>query len=117
MFTPQSITEELKRINDSVPALIKEFTLIEKKKTPAIELVMMEYLKLPNVPDKKRQQVQNLFDSGMFSKKQIYENPKVAKQRDDYVTREIRKSVKAGRLPTKKQLKELGLDDFKKLYD
>jgi hypothetical protein len=110
MFTKESIAKEFKRIQDSVPTMMKEFTLIEVKKTPAIEFVMQKALESPDITQEKKEKIQRLLDAGVFSKKTIHENPKIAKQRDEYVIREIRKSVKAGRLPTKKKLKELGLE-------
>lgn len=112
MFTKESIGLELKRIQDSIPPLIKEFTLIEKLKTPAMKLVFEKALEEPTISQEKKERIKHMLDTGMFDKKQIYENKNVAKQRDDYVTREIKKSVKAGRLPTRKQLKELGLDKY-----
>ena len=112
MFTRESIGLELKRIQDSIPPLIKEFTLIEKLKTPAMKLVFEKALEEPTLSEEKKKRIKHMLESGMFDKKQIYENPEVAKQRDDYVTREIKKSVKAGRLPTKKQLKALNLDKY-----
>lgn len=112
MFTKESIGLELKRIQDSIPPLIKEFTLIEKLKTPAMKLVFEKALEDPNISPEKKERIKHMLDTGMFDKKQIYENKDIAKQRDDYVGREIKKSVKAGRLPTRKQLKELGLDKY-----
>lgn len=112
MFTKESISLELKRIQDSIPPLIKEFTLIEKLKTPAMKLVFEKAIEDPNISDEKKEKIKHMLDTGMFDKKQIYENKEVAKQRDEYVSREIKKSVKAGRLPTRKQLKELGLDKY-----
>lgn len=112
MFTKESIGLELKRIQDSIPQIIKEFTFVEKLKTPAMKLVFEKALEDPNLSPEKKERIKHMLDTGMFDKKEIYENKTVAKQRDDYVAREIKKSIKAGRLPTKKQLKELGLDKY-----
>lgn len=110
MFTKETIAKEFKRIQDSVPMMMKEFTLVEVEKTPAIKMVMEKALENPTISQEKKDKIKRLLDAGVFSKKTIHENPKIAKQRDEYVIREIRKSVKAGRLPTKKKLKELGLE-------
>jgi hypothetical protein len=112
MFTKESIGLELKRIQDSIPKLLKDNTLTEKFKTPAMKLVFEKSLEDPNVSEDKKLKIKHMLDTGIFDKKSIIENASVAKQRDDYVVREIKKSVKAGRLPTKKQLKELGLDKY-----
>jgi len=116
MFTHESISKELKRINDSVPDLIKEFTLIKKEKHSVIEFVMRKALEEPNISEEKKKRLRKALATGIFNQTTIAENPDVAKQRDDWVTREIKKSVKAGRLPTKKQLKELGLDKIENIY-
>ena len=110
MFTKESISKELKRIQDSVPDLLKRSTLSEVKKTPAMELVFQKALEEPSISKEKKEQIRKLLASGMFSKTKIIENSRVAKMRDEYVTREIKKSVKAGRLPNKKQAEELGLN-------
>lgn len=112
MFTKESIGLELKRIQDSIPKLIRDNTIVEKLKTPEMKLVFEKALEDPKLSEEKKLQIKHMLDSGMFDKKVITENVKVAKMRDDYVTREIKKSVKEGRLPTKKQLKELGLDKY-----
>lgn len=112
MFTRESISKELKRISDSVPEALKKATLSEIPKTPAIEMVFKKVAEDESLPAEKREQARHLIESGMFSKKTIMENPKIAQMRDNWVVREIKKSVKAGRLPTKKRLKELGLDDY-----
>lgn len=112
MFTKETIGLELKRISNSVPQMIKDNTLIEKLKTPEMKLVFEKALEEPNISQEKKDRIKHMLDTGMFDKKVITENTKIAKMRDDYVGREIKKSVKAGRLPTKKQLLELGLDKY-----
>lgn len=110
MFTQESISKELKRINDSVPELLKANTLIEVAKTPDMQFVFEKALEDPDLSEEKKRKIKNMLDTGMFNKKKITENHQVAKQRDDYVSREIKKSVKEGRLPNKKQARLLGLD-------
>lgn len=114
MFTRESISKELKRIQDSVPEMLKKATLTEVKKTPEMEMVFQKAMEEPNITPERKEQLRRLLASGMFSKTKITENAKIAKMRDNWVIREIKKAVKAGRLPTKKQLRELGLD---KLHD
>ena len=110
MFTKQSISDELNRITKSVPEALRLNTFKEVEKTPAMKLVFEKALEDPNIPEDKKKKIRNLLDSGKLSKTKIIENQKIAKMRDDWVNREIKKSVLAGRLPTKKKFKELGFD-------
>lgn len=112
MFTQESITKELKRINDSVPQLFKDMTIIETKKTPAIEFVAQKLIEDPDISQEKKDKIKKLLDKGTFSKMKLTENVTIAKMRDEYVSREIKKSVKAGRLPTKKQFREMRLNEL-----
>jgi hypothetical protein len=110
MFTRESISNVLKEIQASVPKMLKDATIREVPKTPTMEFVFQKAMEDPNITLEKKEQIRKLLASGMFSKKTLIENPKVAKMRDEYITRQIKKAVKEGRLPNKKQLKELGLD-------
>jgi hypothetical protein len=110
MFTKQSINDELHRITKSVPEALRLNTFKEVEKTPSMKLVFEKALEDPNISDDKKEKIKHLLESGTLSKTKITENAKIAKMRDDWVNREIRKSVLAGRLPTKKKFKELGFD-------
>lgn len=112
MFTRESITKELKRINDSVPELLRRATLIETKATPELEMLAQKAQTDPDFPQAKKEQIQKMYDSGIFSKKRIVENAKVVKMRNDFVNRAIKKAVKEGRLPNKKQLAKLKLNEL-----
>ena len=63
-----------------------------------------------DMDEEKKVHVKKLLDEGYFDKKYIAENQSIVTQIDNYVKREINKSVREGRLPTKKQLKELNLE-------
>lgn len=106
MFTRESISKELARIQASVPKMFKDMLFEEKLKTPDMKLVFEKGLE-QITSEEKRKQIQITLDKGVLNRKQIVENPKVAQQRDIWVQKEIKKSVKAGRLPTRKQLQEL----------
>ena len=112
MFTRESISKELKRINDSVPKALKQSTFSEIKQTPEMEFVFQKAMEEPNLSPEKKEQIRKFLASGILSKTKIQENEKIAKMRDEYVIREIRKSVKAGRLPNQKKFKELGLQNL-----
>jgi YHS domain-containing protein len=70
-----------------------------------MKMVFEKALEDPNISEEKKQQVRNLLESGQLDKEVTTEDRKIAKMLDDYVIREMKKSVKAGRLPNKKQLK------------
>ncbi len=114
MFTKESISQELKRINESVPKVLRQTTFTEIKKTPVMEMVFQKAMEDPNITPDKKEKIRKFLATGILSKTQITENPRIAKMRDDYVIRQIKKSVKEGRLPTKQKLKELGLDTYEK---
>jgi len=109
--TRETITKELQRIQASVPPLLKKHLFVEKLKTPEMKLVAEKALE-SDMDEEKKMHVKKLLDEGYFDKKIIAESRTVATQIDQYVQREINKSVKAGRLPTKKQLKELNLEQL-----
>ena len=112
MFTRESVFAELKRINQSIPQTLKDFVVTETEKTPAIKLVFEKALEDPSISKEKKEKIKNILDSGKFDQKKLTENDRIAKMIDEYVQREIRKSVKAGRLPTKKQFRELKLNQY-----
>lgn len=98
-----------------VPKSYKEGLLRTQKLTPTVEMVMKEAATMEAIPQEKRDQIQRLLDAGEFSKLTVTENQKRTKLIDMFVDREIKKSVKAGRLPTKKQLALI--PGTKEMYD
>lgn len=112
IHTQETISRELKRIQDSVPKLFRDTMFIETKKTPVLEMVAQKALEDEEFPEEKKARIQTLLDEGTLSKKHILENPKTAKQRDLWVQKEIKKSVAEGRLPNKKQLKALNIKHY-----
>lgn len=98
-MTQEAIHKELQRIQDMVPRLWRDKVFTEVDKTPTIAFVVDKYLEDGFGTEEERAQVQALKDTGEFSKKRVIENPRFVKLIDDFVTREIKKSVRAGRLP------------------
>lgn len=107
MFTQESISKELRKINANIPALLKENAYSEESLTPTIEKVMEEALLSDNISEEKKAEVLRLKEQGYFKRKKIIENPKYVKMVDEWITRQLKKAVKEGRLPTKAQLAEL----------
>lgn len=107
--TQESISKVLKEINANIPPLLKKYAYGEVSLTPTIEKVMAEALISPNISKEKKEEVQRLTDQGYFKRKKITENVKYTKMINNWTTRQIKKAVKEGRLPDKKQLAELEL--------
>lgn len=103
-MTTETISEELKRINASIPKQWMESIAIEVSVSPTISKIVDIALKDDSISEEKKKELQLLKDTGHFNKKKVIENKKVAKLINEYISREIKKSVKAGRLPDKKQL-------------
>lgn len=101
------IDKELKRIQEEANKLFGSRIIEEIPKTPTIKMVMDKALESSSVNDELKSKIQTLKDAGEFDKKKYSENQKFKKMAEEYVTREIRKSVKAGLLPNKKQLKQI----------
>lgn len=103
----QGFVTVLRGIQKSIPKHLLESALEVKKSTPEVEMVMLEAVKTESIPLEKRQRIQNLIDLGTFSKTKVKENNKYTKMIDEYVTREIKKAQKAGKLPPKSKMKYL----------
>jgi hypothetical protein len=116
MFTRESISKELKRIQDSIPPNLWKNKTSEVYKFPDLMKVSQEALNLPNKPEEEKKPIRFLLEK-LKTQKKIVENHKIVKMIDDFLIREYKKSVKAGRLPTKKKLKELGLDKLEAIYE
>lgn len=112
MFTRETISQELKRIQVTMPAILREQVVkeVEVCIAPEVKMVMEKALEDPDITEEKKQRIRNVLPTLM--KKKVVENPKIAEMRDNYMTREIKRAVKEGRLPTRKKLKELGLDKY-----
>jgi hypothetical protein len=103
----QKFVDVLKGIQAGIPKSLLANTLEVKKRYPDVEKVMLEAVQTESIPLEKRQQIQNMIDTGMFSKTSVQENTKISRMVDDYVTREIKKAQKAGKLPPKSKMKYL----------
>lgn len=106
-MTPEQIRKVLAEIHQKVPESLKKSVVSYVKATPTIEMVMEKAMEMESLPEEKRRNIKELYDAGEFSKMRVMENPKVAKQIDQMVSREINKAIKEGRLPGKKKLAEI----------
>ncbi len=105
-FTKESIQKELARIQATVPKEFRQGLLREEIANPEMVKVLEEALK-GDFPEEKKEGWR--FALKEASQKTLVEHPKKAAIIDRWIAKEIKKSVKAGRLPTKKQLKKLNI--------
>lgn len=110
-MTPESIRKVLMDIHSRVPESLRKSVVSYEKASPTIEMVMEEAMKSGDITQEKKDQIKVLYDAGEFSKMRVKENPKVAKQIDQFVSREINKAVKAGLLPKKRELSRIMKED------
>lgn len=94
--------KELERIQDSVPDSIKGRLLRKKKVTPTVRKVVDLALNDPEISDKKKEQLRNLNDTGLFDKSEEVVNKTAQKELDEYMNTQIARSIAAGRLPKPK---------------
>lgn len=106
-MTKEAIDKVLKEIQLSVPEALRKAVVVRSPATPVMKMIVDKALEDPEFPEEKKQQLRELKDAGYFEKEHLGENPKIANQIENYVNREIKKAVKEGRLPNKKQLIEL----------
>lgn len=103
-FTEEQVFKELQRIQMSVPQVLRDNAFTKEDSIPTITMVVNEALNDPDFPEEKKKEIQELKDNGHFDKFKSVENRKVTAQIDAIVNREIKKSIKEGRLPNRKQL-------------
>lgn len=118
LHTQESIDKELKRINNTIPTMLKQQVVTNVDVTPGIKLLMQTVIAKPvgevvtnketgesmTITAELKAKAQRLMDTGKITLTKPQQNPKVAKLIDNWVNRAIKKSVKEGRLPNKKQL-------------
>lgn len=109
IHTKESIDKVLREISRNTPKMLRDNAYTEISLTPTIKMVMEKALESPDISDEKKDEIRRLEKEGYFERKKVIENPKGVKAIDNYTNREIKKAVKEGRLPTKKQLKLLEL--------
>lgn len=112
-MTREQIFKELSRIQQSIPKALIENVVSETHLTPTIKDVIDKAIEDPDFPAQKKEQIIKLKEAGYFDKTVVRQNDKIAKMIDDFVARETRKAVRAGKLPTKKELLKIMKQDEK----
>lgn len=103
----KGFVEVLKEIQRSIPKALISSALSEQKLSPNVEKVMLEAIETETISKEKREQIQNLINTGMFAKKVVAEDANRVKQLNNMVNRAINKAIKEGRLPPKSHVKYL----------
>jgi hypothetical protein len=93
----------IREIQESIPTdLIKNLT-VKEKQFSTLKEVCERGLKEPDdkVTPREKRRLQAMLDSGYLEKEVDVINKPVEKQIDEYMTRELARAVKEGRLPKK----------------
>lgn len=115
MTQEERISKTLAAIQARIPKNLLANAVKEKKYTPHLERVVDLALNDPDFPEEKKANLRLLKQSGDLARVVPVENPKVTKQIDEFIEREIKKEIKKGNLPPRDQIKNL--KHIKELYE
>lgn len=90
--------KEIERIQSTIPHELLDKLMVTRKVTPTISKVIDMAIKEKSMDDEKREELIALKETGKFDVTEQVVNKTVEKKIDDYVTHEMYKSVRAGRL-------------------
>lgn len=108
------IAEVLREIQSRIPKNLLKNAVKQVKLTPTVEFVVDKMLEKQDLPSEKRDQIQALKDAGQFCKMKYIDNPKIQEMINNFVSREINKAIREGRLPPQKEIKDV--DFIKSMY-
>ncbi len=106
-MTQDQIRKVLAEIHTRIPKNLSKNVVSEVLATPTVLMVMEKALEMDSISPEKKAKIQTLMDSGEFSRKRVVENPQIVKLIDQFVSREINKAIKSGKLPPRSKLGEL----------
>lgn len=89
---------ELRRIQESIPKEWQDKLIVKRHVTPTMAKALSLFLHRKDLTPEQREQAQAIKDSGILEQKEDVVNQSVQKKIDRYVSEEIEKSIKAGRL-------------------
>lgn len=90
--------QELKRIQESIPEDLKKRLIMKRMVTPGMAKAVRMALREKNLDEATREKLQHIKDSGIVDQKEDVVNQSVQKKIDRFISQEIEKSIKAGRL-------------------
>lgn len=109
-MTQEQVSKVLNEIQAKVPKEWRERATETKLMTPTVQMVTDKVIEDPKSDPALVEKLKHMRDAGEFSKTVVTENPKFTKMIDNFVSREINKAIKEGRLPSKKKGRELFLN-------
>lgn len=112
---PDHIAKVLREIQSRIPKNLLNNAVREVKLTPTVDFVMKKALESDSISEEKKQKIRDLIATGEFSKTTVKDNPKIQGMINNFVGREINKTIKQGRLPPQSQIKDT--DFIKQMYD
>lgn len=117
-FTPEEISKELARIQEGIPKALLSNVVGEVAISPTVRHIMELAIADPDFPPVKKAKLTALLESGELDRKRYRENPRIAKQIDNYVGRQINKSIREGRLPPRSAIKDMPhvMEIYKKVF-
>lgn len=90
--------KELRRIQESIPKDLRDRLIIKRNVTPTMAKALSLFLHRKDLTPEQREKAQAIKDSGILEQKEDVVNQAVQKKIDKYVSGEIERSIKAGRL-------------------
>ena len=112
-YSADTIAKVLKDIQSKIPKSLLKQAVYEEPLTPTVKKVMLEFLRTTK-DEVRKKKVQELMDSGEFDKKHVVDNPKIQKLINNFVSREINKAIKQGRLPPRSKIQDV--DFIREMY-
>lgn len=101
MISKEQISKELADIQARIPAALKKRVVTEVLTSPTVAFVVDKALEDPNFPEEKKKALRTLKEAGQFDSKRYSEDKRIADMIDQFVSREIKKKIKLGLLPSK----------------
>jgi len=113
--TEKRVFEELKKIQSKIPKHLLEAAVTVQKATPTIKMVFEKALESDTISEEKKQEIRDQLATGKYDREIVVENAKYTKMIDNFVSREINKAIKEGRLPPRSHIKNF--PSMKKFYE
>lgn len=98
-FTEEDVQLELERISSNIPDEILENLYYEEEANKTIKTVIAKALDDQNFPEEKKDKYRNLLESGRLDGTVKREDEDVREELEEWMEKEIQKSIEAGRLP------------------
>lgn len=102
----EKITEELQRIQGTIPACYLKNVLNKEKMFPTVKRVVEQAVQSKDISEEKKEEYKLLLESGDLDREELIENPIIVNKINKWVDKKINEAIKAKRLPSYKELKK-----------